>query len=596
VAAGTGTTSIINSNTSGSTGVTLEVAGTGIAISESGNTITLTGSALTAEVDGSITNEGSLTVGAGTATTSIINSNTSGSTGVTIEVAGTGLSISESGNTITLTGSGGGGITGSGTTSTIPVWSGATALGDSPLAVASGNVTATGTGAFRLPNGTNAQRPGTPTAGMSRYNTTNGALEYYISGWEVPMRGAPLLVSGVGYANGVFFADANGKVLNDLNTFNWDNTNKRLGIGTGSPLKALDVTTTANFRDGIAVGDYQNTTPPLNGLIVSGNVGIGTDSPISAYQATFFGSTFCYFSLNTTASGMTSTDGFQFGLEATGDANFVLREAGAIGLWTNNSQRMTISSAGSVGIANTSPQRTLHVTGEVRITDLTTDNPTRIVGADADGDLGALKLGTNLSISGDTLNATAGAGVTDLAFSGSASPVTLTSSTGTDVIFAAGSGVALSQSTGTMTISRTYSLTHITISGGSTFFGTTPERPDNDTPGSATTSAVGSDFSVSGSTLDYTGPGGALLRVQGTVSFSVADDGDYYLSFFKEGTEIAATSTRVTCVAGNYYTITLPATTTAGATNDTFDVRIATVTGNSTCTLHRHGFIVERVY
>jgi hypothetical protein len=43
-----------------------------------------------------------LTVGAGTSTTSIINSNTSGSTGVTLS-ASTGLSISESGNVITLT-------------------------------------------------------------------------------------------------------------------------------------------------------------------------------------------------------------------------------------------------------------------------------------------------------------------------------------------------------------------------------------------------------------------------------------------------------------------------------------------------------------
>lgn len=60
------------------------------------------GTYLETEVDGSVSNEGSLTVGAGTGTTSIINSNTSGSTGVTIE-AGTGLSIAEAGSTITLT-------------------------------------------------------------------------------------------------------------------------------------------------------------------------------------------------------------------------------------------------------------------------------------------------------------------------------------------------------------------------------------------------------------------------------------------------------------------------------------------------------------
>jgi hypothetical protein len=59
---------------------------------------------LTSEVDGSVTNEGSLSVTAGTGTTSVINSNTSGSAAVTLS-ASTGLSIGESGNTITLTNS-----------------------------------------------------------------------------------------------------------------------------------------------------------------------------------------------------------------------------------------------------------------------------------------------------------------------------------------------------------------------------------------------------------------------------------------------------------------------------------------------------------
>lgn len=102
----------------------LVTAGSGISIS--GNTISnsspdqtvaLTGAGITAitgtypnftitstEVDGSVTNEGSLTVGTGTGTTSIINSNTSGQTGVTL-TASTGLSISEAGNVITLTNS-----------------------------------------------------------------------------------------------------------------------------------------------------------------------------------------------------------------------------------------------------------------------------------------------------------------------------------------------------------------------------------------------------------------------------------------------------------------------------------------------------------
>jgi hypothetical protein len=77
-------------------------AGSGISITNgdgiAGNpTITSTFS----EVDGNISNEGSLTVTAGTATTSVINSNTSGSTPVTIS-AGANTSVTEAGNTITI--------------------------------------------------------------------------------------------------------------------------------------------------------------------------------------------------------------------------------------------------------------------------------------------------------------------------------------------------------------------------------------------------------------------------------------------------------------------------------------------------------------
>ena len=61
--------------------------------------------AATADGDGSSTNEGSLLVLAGTATTSVVTSNTLGSTGVTF-TAGSGLSITESGNVITLANTG----------------------------------------------------------------------------------------------------------------------------------------------------------------------------------------------------------------------------------------------------------------------------------------------------------------------------------------------------------------------------------------------------------------------------------------------------------------------------------------------------------
>lgn len=60
------------------------------------------------EVDGSVSNEGSLSVGAGGANTSTIVSNTSGSTAVTIE-GGTNVTVTEAGSTITIAASGGSG-------------------------------------------------------------------------------------------------------------------------------------------------------------------------------------------------------------------------------------------------------------------------------------------------------------------------------------------------------------------------------------------------------------------------------------------------------------------------------------------------------
>jgi hypothetical protein len=123
----TGASAPFTLDISGGTDVNIN-SGTGITLSETpANTLVITNSApdqtvsitngggvavsgtypaftITAD-DQAATNEGSLTVAAGTGTTSVINSNTSGSTGVTV-TAGTGLGISETGNTITLTNTG----------------------------------------------------------------------------------------------------------------------------------------------------------------------------------------------------------------------------------------------------------------------------------------------------------------------------------------------------------------------------------------------------------------------------------------------------------------------------------------------------------
>lgn len=59
-----------------------------------------------------------------------------------------------------------------------------------------------------------------------------------------------------------------------------------------------------------------------------------------------------------------------------------------------------------VGLSTNAPARTLHVSGEVRITDLTTDTPTLLVGADADGDLNGVSVGTGLNLASGILSTT----------------------------------------------------------------------------------------------------------------------------------------------------------------------------------------------
>ena len=77
------------------------------------------------------------------------------------------------------------------------------------------------------------------------------------------------------------------------------------------------------------------------------------------------------------------------------------------GIFENNggTDILTIRDDSRVGVLTASPNRTLEVSGEVRITDLATDTPTKIVGADGDGDLDTVGIGAEneLHITSGTL-------------------------------------------------------------------------------------------------------------------------------------------------------------------------------------------------
>lgn len=305
----------------------------------------------------------------------------------------------------------------------------------------------------------------------------------------------PSLTSGsVLFSNGTTIAQDNSK-------FFWNNTNKRLGIGTNAPQWALDISgsdirvngceiglgggnVSTNNRFGVfslennttgsyntAIGGYAlraNTTGSYNTSIGNGallnnnnnyNTAIGANTlysntgqgntAISAFAgqsnttgqynvsiglqaltSTTIGSNnvaFGYQSLNDNVSGSNNVGiGRQTLRSALGSGNIAVGFGAGFNETGSNTLYIANSSGTSSGIygdfansrfgINQAPSaltRTFDINGELRIRDLTTDTPTRIVGADADGDLGEIVLGTGLSFTGNTLNATGGSGSTE---------------------------------------------------------------------------------------------------------------------------------------------------------------------------------------
>jgi hypothetical protein len=110
------------------------------------------------------------------------------------------------------------------------------------------------------------------------------------------------------------------------------------------------------------------------------SVGIGTTSPISASTLDVVSSTNSYQRLRSSGtgeaitfyqnstSGTTASDGLFVGINATNDAFFYNAEATPIRIFTSAVERMRITSAGDVGIGNTSPGYKLDITGTLRNT------------------------------------------------------------------------------------------------------------------------------------------------------------------------------------------------------------------------------------
>ena len=338
VGAGGANTATITTNTSGGNPVT--VSGGGIlAVTETtgsnGGTITLTAT----EVDGSITNEGILGVGAGGASSSTIISNTSGASGVTINVAGI--------NSITETTNANG-----------------------------GSITITAT-----------EVDGSTTNELQTIANTSDATSH---------------------------------------TATLSNSGGSLKLVEGSN---ITLTTTGTSGDGVV-------TIAATGSSVVANNGVSDNEDSGKIR---LGNRY-----------MNSPDApFTMDRKLNLDANKFY-----IGDNTDSTLLQIDGTNDRVGIGTTTPGRKLTVNGEVEIKDLTTTAATIIVGADGNGVLSEISVGSGLDLTAGVLTATGGGGggSTDLSYTGTNSPITLNSSTGTDVTITEGGIIDITATGTNMTI------------------------------------------------------------------------------------------------------------------------------------------------
>lgn len=583
-------TNSLNVLTLSNGGGTVSILGGGINTTSFGTgSITITGT----EVDGSITNEGTLGVGAGGANTSLISSNTSGATGVTVS-GGTGISISEStssnGGTITITNSSpdqtvsltGGGI--NVVTGTYPSF---TITGTEVDGSVANEIQSIDT--LRV-NGTNLEMSlssdGIPARTLPISNIIgNGTDNYYsvFTAADTLKAGIIKDTAGMAMFKGLI---AMGETANYPRFGNISSSGSFSLDGRGLMFYTFPGSQTSSYDSWFrfqSFGSYGPTTGETGFLRT-----IGTFNPSSGtavYNTFFDGNT-----INQTGTANGITRSFFASPTLTSAIDHRSFETGTNGEIAFSSTGTSDSRhAGSFRIGqHAAPLRTLDVTGTLRASaNVDTASLTRIWAGNTQGDLRRLKLGSNLSIANDTLNATGGSGSTDLTFTGSAGVYTLASSTGTDVYFKQGTGITLTESGDTLLVTNASPDQTVALTGGgiTSISGTYPNFTITSTEVDGSTSNElqtisntlnvislsngGGTITIAGGGINTITTGSGLITVVGTeVDGSVSNEGTLGVGAGGANTSLISSNTSgatgVTISGGTGVTISESTSTNGG--------------------------------
>jgi hypothetical protein len=100
----------------------------------------------------------------------------------------------------------------------------------------------------------------------------------------------------------------------------------------------------------------------------AGNVGIGTTSPAAALELSASTGDLRYVKFTNSNTGTNSADGFKVGINGQGAAFIAQQEAWGITFLTSDIERMTLDSAGRLGVGVSNPDQTLDVAGTIEMT------------------------------------------------------------------------------------------------------------------------------------------------------------------------------------------------------------------------------------
>lgn len=628
VGVGSGTSATLLSNTSGANPVTIN-ASTGLSISETANanggqftltnsapdqTVVLTGAGITSvtgtypnftitstEVDGSITNEGLLGVGAGSGTSAILLTNSSTGVGVTVNVSGI-ITISETAN------ANGGQITFAATEVDGSITNELQTLANASTSTTHTTTLSNSGGSTQFVEGTGIGLATTGTGLDGILTITNTAPDQTVS-----ITGAGISVVTGTYPNfTVTSTEIDGSITNELQTIS--NTSDATS----------HTATLSNSGGSVQFVEGSNITLTTSGTglnavvtIASSGGGAGTDlgytgttSPVTLTSSTGTDVTITEGGIVTvTASGSNMTiSATEVDGSVTNEAWTIGADAGDTELISN--QTVTFEGGGIISTTYNAGLNSLVITGTEVDGSVSNEgsltvgaggaNSSTIVSNTSGSTAVTIEGGANVTVTESggiiTIAATSGGG-TDLTFTGASSPFSLNSSTGTDVTFAQGAGISLSRSVNELTVTNSApdQVVALTGAGINAVTGTYPSFTITGTEidgnisneGSLTVGAGGGTTSIINSNTS----GSTGVTVTAGTGLSISEAGNVItLTNASPDQTVSITGAGINVVTGTYPNFTVTGTEIDGSiTNELQNLANSSTSTTHTTTLSNTG-------